>query len=105
MRISDLSSDVCSSDLTGLNFYKTYKFEEGIMQVKTKVSYLNNYSLKKGKITANLVGQPGSFIDSGSDKTQHQVSPGIGMDYKSNRTEERRGGKECVSTCRSRWRT
>src|SRR3546814_13872960 len=31
------------------------------------------------------------------------VTEGIGIDHPAARSEERRVGKECVSTCRSRW--
>lgn len=66
----------------GLNFYHHIKREEGIYTTKVKLSYVNKHPLKHGKITANLVGQPGSFLASGSNKTQHQVSPGLALDYK-----------------------
>ena len=68
----------------GLNFYRHFKQEEGIITAKVKLSYVNKHPLKKGKITANLVGQPGTFLASGTNKTQHQVSPGLSLDYKSN---------------------
>src|SRR3546814_3614472 len=70
MRISDWSSDVCSSDLFGLDHWRWLK-------------------------ALNLVRQyPDPVI-------------GIGSSYPHRerliRSEERRVGKECVSTCRSRW--
>src|SRR3546814_18411692 len=64
MRISDLSSDVCSSDLLGF---------------------------------ASL---PGRFEDlSASVAMAEEYALALGV----TRSEERRVGKECVSTCRSRW--
>ena len=68
----------------GLNFYQHFKREEGLITAKVKLSYVNKHPLKNGKITANLVGQPGTFLASSSNKTQHQVSPGISLDYKTN---------------------
>jgi autotransporter-associated beta strand protein len=68
----------------GLNIFKPYKVGDDVLQVKWKLSYVNKHPLKNGKITANFVGQPGSFIASSSNKTQHQVSPGLGIEYKSN---------------------
>src|SRR3546814_1115938 len=65
MRISDWSSDVCSSDLTAL-------------------TCMNGSQLA----TAGLRHQPGRVI------VPTRSVP---------RSEERRVGKECVSTCRSRW--
>jgi len=68
----------------GLNIYRHFKLEEGLLTAKVKLSYVNKHPLKKGRITANLVGQPGTFLASGTNKTQHQVSPGLSLDYKSN---------------------
>src|SRR3546814_9367460 len=65
MRISDWSSDVCSSDL---------EFEH----------------LGIDHDHLHLIGA--KAIEQGQD---HRVEP--------DRSEERRVGKECVSTCRSRW--
>src|SRR3546814_3860765 len=62
MRISDWSSDVCSSDL------KAYWLIEGTASALGAVL--------ASLLAAAIVGQ---------------------------RSEERRVGKECVSTCRSRW--
>src|SRR3546814_5693111 len=61
MRISDWSSDVCSSDLT----------------------------IMKYQVTAS---EYGACVLEGACKAAALV-----------RSEERRVGKECVSTCRSRW--
>src|SRR3546814_2617079 len=44
----------------------------------------------------------GVAADTGSQAWMRQ-SVGLVMDGTSNRSEERRVGKECVSTCRSRW--
>src|SRR3546814_8249811 len=63
MRISDWSSDVCSSDL--------HRFEPRHQRCVVGVAALDPHAL--------VVGQQ--------------------------RSEERRVGKECVSTCRSRWST
>src|SRR3546814_20377007 len=86
MRISDWSSDVCSSDLP------TQRIFSG------KVSNLRVY----GSVT-NLFTITGY---SGMDPEVSQYSsdftaPGVDMGVYP-RSEERRGGKECVSTCRSR---
>src|SRR3546814_3980172 len=72
MRISDWSSDVCSSDLT--------KAKQAQSRVK---------ALARMQVLAPLT------TDSGLDI--RLPDPGHA------RSEERRVGKECVSTCRSRW--
>src|SRR3546814_8481758 len=75
MRISDWSSDVCSSDLT-------YSAESRrSASGPTLISIM--FSIKAHR-------QGGQSL----------VSP---HDIVSSRSEERRVGKECVSTCRSRW--
>src|SRR3546814_6544712 len=72
MRISDWSSDVCSSDLlvTGLD----------LVEEMLKVAAGEKLSIKQKDVQLK-----GSAIESRI------------------RSEERRVGKECVSTCRSRW--
>src|SRR3546814_8254244 len=90
MRISDWSSDVCSSDLV----------------LATEIS--------KTSVNAALANIADNGIDnielvrlSAEELTQalNEVRPFrrlAHIDLKS-RSEERRVGKECVSTCRSRW--
>src|SRR3546814_9452475 len=88
MRISDWSSDVCSSDL-GV-------FGLDIIDVSTagtpvRVSrYPMTSSVTKVAVSGNraYVGHDGA---------------GVEVVDISDRSEERRVGKECVSTCRSRW--
>src|SRR3546814_1071910 len=75
MRISDWSSDVCSSDLQNRSFGPTgpIRFE---------------------------------WIDDGEAARHEAVLHVFGQEHCAagfRRSEERRVGKECVSTCRSRW--
>src|SRR3546814_12571798 len=81
MRISDWSSDVCSSDLTGAS-------------ARNWASYGNEVTLEEG-----LPGSACTLL------TDPQTSGGLLISCKPDaaRSEERRVGKECVSTCRSRW--
>src|SRR3546814_7399050 len=73
MRISDWSSDVCSSDLT----------HEPIDTVR----YIANRSSgRQGFAIAGALAAEGAAVT-----------------LIAGRSEERRVGKECVSTCRSRW--
>src|SRR3546814_3277004 len=74
MRISDWSSDVCSSDLT--NPGETWDFNSDMDMELTTLK-----------------------ID-GKDRRVQMHAPKNGYFY---RSEERRVGKECVSTCRYRW--
>src|SRR3546814_8214932 len=75
MRISDWSSDVCSSDLA------TRIVIRAIGDVEPGQSGVDIYTLQK-------------FQRSNQNTCINQ---------RPLRSEERRVGKECVSTCRSRW--
>src|SRR3546814_6220335 len=88
MRISDWSSDVCSSDLHG-------KINGG------RLIILGLGRLGGGALT------PSSDLDviflfSGHYDTESDGRKPLGATAYF-RSEERRVGKECVSTCRSRW--
>src|SRR3546814_20434940 len=88
MRISDWSSDVCSSDLK-----KAYPLrinaevlaaaqrwaDDELRSLNAQIEYVLRDALRK----AGRLKPPGEPADA--------------------RSEERRVGKECVSTCRSRW--
>src|SRR3546814_12835745 len=78
MRISDWSSDVCSSDLTGQRTSRRYSSR--FQSAKPGDSQVSIHALS----------------------TQAAFSPWYFF-RRSSRSEERRVGKECVSTCRSRW--
>src|SRR3546814_13986964 len=84
MRISDWSSDVCSSDLAKVEA-KLNEIQAGIASGPFKSDW---DSLREGYRT------PDWFRD---------AKFGIFIHWGVYRSEERRGGKECVSTCRSRW--
>src|SRR3546814_14789666 len=84
LRISDWSSDVCSSDLHahlsrgGKQFFVMY----GQTEATARIAFVHPDQL--GENTDKIgVAIPGGAIRL--------------------RSEERRVGKECVSTCRSRW--
>src|SRR3546814_16287549 len=94
MRISDWSSDVCSSDLkarrepgrpfgTGADF----QFLTGDTSPMVKAEWGT-------KRTCPKCGT--RFYDLGKEDPVTCIECGV-------RSEERRVGKECVSTCRSRW--
>src|SRR3546814_12165466 len=96
MRISDWSSDVCSSDLT-------YPAADGV----SIPAYL---TLPPGKEAKNLPaivlphGGPAARDEWGFDwLSQYLASLGYAVLQPNYRSEERRVGKECVSPCRSRW--
>src|SRR3546814_1805643 len=99
MRISDWSSDVCSSDLPGLTVR---------LLLGDRIADL----FKQPVDVALRYGEPedSSLVALPVAPDNHRVlcaSPGYlarhGEPNQLERSEARRVGKECVSTCRSRW--
>src|SRR3546814_5085395 len=87
MRISDWSSDVCSSDLCirGINITR--------LQAQTRALALSQLCLDRV-----------FDIERWGPLLQHSTRVAAGrLAARPFRSEERRVGKECVSTCRSRW--
>src|SRR3546814_11416642 len=95
MRISDWSSDVCSSDLT--------VFISSIVAPDDR-SFLVIFCFSDKLIIS--IGK-GIRAEAPPDKNITAISFVFAFSRISNillvRSEERRVGKECVSTCRSRW--
>src|SRR3546814_5524303 len=90
MRISDWSSDVCSSDLTMM----------GRDAERQQLALVRGDAAQREPDQRPARRRPRDQpvgARHGEDLAQHVGSPGI------ERSEERRVGKECVSTCRSRW--
>src|SRR3546814_18787416 len=129
MRIRDWSSDVCSSDLKGVQVLclqevfnqpyfcpsqdaKWYAAAEKVPDGPT-VSLMKDYAKKHAMVivvpiyeeditgvyynTCAVIDADGSYL--GKYRKTH--IPQVAGFYE--RSEERRVGKECVSTCRSRW--
>src|SRR3546814_13428139 len=100
MRISDWSSDVCSSDLFLLSFAQTYpQFLLAALGVgiaggsfSVGVAYVSKFFPAGKQGTALGVFGAGNI---GAAVTKF-AAPFV-------RSEERRVGNECVSTCRYRW--
>src|SRR3546814_12166753 len=116
MRISDWSSDVCSSDLGPIfdapPFMTEDRFEPGpdyipFWQVSTSRIGRWVIDLKTGKATSERLGDRPVELPKIDDRFMGQpyrwgfmvagerVKSGMRM----NRPDDRRGGKECVSTC------
>src|SRR3546814_12176890 len=95
MRISDWSSDVCSSDLKARTAGHGRRTEHS----RKNDSYANTNGSRSKK------GTPMYADESQAEATPTTKPKGTPV-YKrilDLRSEERRVGKECVSTCRSRW--
>src|SRR3546814_3883759 len=86
MRISDWSSDVCSSDLGAVNLEAS--------QLRAVVAGCGENRIDEYRI---------SFTARNSNDVYYGcVWPLYGREEETPRSEERRVGKACVSTCRSR---
>src|SRR3546814_5260996 len=101
MRISDWSSDVCSSDL---QYVKDMSFENpkapAVYQWQTQPKIEVQFNIGSQKVGDDVheVVLRIEVTAQSDDRTAFQVE----LVY-AGRSEERRVGKECVSTCRSRW--
>src|SRR3546814_7674102 len=87
MRISDWSSDVCSSDL---KIKKVAGAETPSLTLVENPDILATLSKHPKHRPALVIG----FAAETEKVIEHAIAK---------RSEERRVGKECVSTCRSRW--
>src|SRR3546814_13147172 len=98
MRISDWSSDVCSSDLLHADINRALAAKD--YTVPTPIQTQAIPPLMKGR---DLCG----IAQTGTGKTAGFSLPSIHhlltYPHRPTRSEERRVGKECVSTCISRW--
>src|SRR3546814_13431292 len=126
MRISDWSSDVCSSDLVGIT---SWNLDGYFDRMKSAWMWWFNAAseedlrrkLSQNSLSLHLenVKSPVLFINAVSenpdlgglakrDSVNRVVADLRRMGLEADvvqlpRSEERRVGKECVSTCRSRW--
>src|SRR3546814_11231364 len=109
MRISDWSSDVCSSDLDQLNGDFTEVTTREGFKIAHDISAYSFVALAKAG-REMMKGRNGSLLTLsylGAERTMPNYNV-MGMAKASleagvRRSEERRVGKECVRTCRSRW--
>src|SRR3546814_5951675 len=83
MRISDWSSDVCSSDLAA--------WDQSLAEAQAESAEIWS------RFSEVAAENPGAWI-------RKPASPAEVLAV-TERSEERRVGKECVGTCRSRWST
>src|SRR3546814_11550894 len=95
MRISDWSSDVCSSDLPVVEHAVDVVVIDAAGDVHVELG-----------IDVQRLGCPALVFenaDAGIQRQSGKDDAACRHDEYLERSEERRVGKECVSTCRSRW--
>src|SRR3546814_13638918 len=114
MRISDWSSDVCSSDLANAASGLAQHARAGT--VKWRCGFLYAGSGVVGALAGSMIGKAIDgqkllflfallMLGVGVLMLRGRNNPGVegAACNRHNRSAERRVGKECVSTCRTRW--
>src|SRR3546814_14259371 len=109
MRISDWSSDVCSADLPDAFAAARARRGDPLETIKADVAARLAQKQKSPAAAAPAAGvahapsvtaSPAPLSPSGAPPGGHAREPAASA---APRSEERRGGKEGVSTCRSDW--
>src|SRR3546814_17804802 len=102
MRISDWSSDVCSSDLQRRLppfLANLPNWHPSVIETLWEIGFFEIVGFK-GAVREPPAGPPDTtLIRMKSGQTEEPTAVAALID----RSEERRVGKECVSKCRSRW--
>src|SRR3546814_13784288 len=101
MRISDWSSDVCSSDLVARIAHPFVAFITlgelfGHERPRVARDDLGIETRRRLVVKVAVTPDEAAFEERGADRE-------VVLRRAHHRSEERRVGKECVSTCRSRW--
>src|SRR3546814_12482157 len=110
MRISDWSSDVCSSDLTILPGRAVAKLDLRLVPNQTRAeaekklrAHLDKHGFTDVEVNVSGGYDPTEVAeDSRLVRSEHATYKKLGVATSLNSSEERRGGKECVSPCSSR---
>src|SRR3546814_15705003 len=111
MRISDWSSDLCSSDLAIEKIAsRKADIDEAIVEILVSWLKVATLSIEEGEEEEDVELTLGANEEGLSERSilwgysGSSVIPGGKFNVLSSlRSDERRVGKECVSTCRSRW--
>src|SRR3546814_18567058 len=100
MRISDWSSDVCSSDLDADRARANRRSLAKLLQGDEHGRALFGV----GRSERAILSSPGGFLEGSVSMARQVVSAAdLSGAERPERSEARRGGQEVVSTCRSQW--
>src|SRR3546814_13428652 len=97
MRISDWSSDVCSSDLGANIVLNGFGEAAAIEKLRGSIAAASRVTVTYDGADMSRPAEIARMV-----KAAEAEFGAIDV-LVNNRSEERRVGKECVSTCRSRW--
>ncbi len=67
----------------GLGAYQTWKAGKGLIVLKEKLAYLNQIPFGTGKVSASIVGQPGSFGVETLTAVENLFAPSLELVYES----------------------
>src|SRR3546814_13444326 len=95
MRISDWSSDVCSSDLGQFRSDPPIVIQAIASGKQRAMGFMPNDIMREIGLGADI-----RWIDENKIEALMDSHAPVTL---AKRSDERRVGKECVSTCRSRW--
>src|SRR3546814_18633981 len=103
MRISDWSSDVCSSYLAARHLDVARLVHAGGDEDGVVAAAQGGEAFGAADVAVEVEDDPAALqkVGTAAHHLLLQLEVGDAVDHPS--SEERRGGKECVSTCRSRW--
>src|SRR3546814_3390390 len=97
MRISDWSSDVCSSDL-----YHAFVEDGAAVEQRRATLRRDGETVLRWAFQDGVIEAPDAYRGQMLGRG-FTAWAGTSLNTDDARSEERRGGKECVSTFRSRW--
>src|SRR3546814_17875646 len=101
MRISDWSSDVCSSDLAKAGAWWFVEAQSGSSSVRRRIIFTAFCALV---LTGAAPTQPRRIVSLNTCADQYVLALADPAQLAAlSRSAERRVGKECVGTCRYRW--
>src|SRR3546814_18214225 len=98
MRISDWSSDVCSSDLIERQRAHDHRLADKVGPADIEIHALDLLRVISGEAREQQHAD-----DADREAERARLHEHVDHHRDQDRSEERRVGKECVSTCRSRW--
>src|SRR3546814_19011657 len=103
MRISDWSSDVCSSDLSKHEAASATAASSPTRNICCRSGRSASISATRAISAGATINKRARLKRNGCARNGPLYASLIATSIAPSRSDERRVGKECVSTCRSRW--